>query len=212
MSTTWLGIDIGIRNLNVCRITQSAQGSLSIKEWRNLDLLNLCHQPFWKSCDDIKMTDIGMLSRWLFPRLFPRQDILSQVHHVCLEQQPMGKYANPKVVLVSFFLFEYFNSMWRTLGFKDTLRSVSFVSPQQKYRVAWLKKFGFSKYKNYEKRKLCSVLLQSRLREMYKITNETSVNLLEESKPDDYADSFLIALSQIVDSSGRVRGELPESL
>lgn len=204
MTTTWLGIDIGIRNLNVCRLVRDATGGLFIKEWKNLDLLDLCQQPCWQSCDDLKINDVGLVSRWLFPKLFPRAEILSGVHHVCLEQQPMGKYANFKIVLVSFYLFEYFHSMWRTVGFRDTLRSVSFVSPQQKYRSDWLKTCGVSKYKEYQKRKVCSVFLQSQLQGLYKITNETSVDLRQKAKPDDYADSFLIALSQIPNLSQAV--------
>ena len=188
---TWLGIDIGIRNLSCCKL-EHENGEWKITSWQLYDLLDFTDNQF-TSCNDLHTIDVHTLADYMLPKIFPAEKVTQTINHVCIEQQPHGKYGNQKLVLLSHLIYQHFRRLWYTTFFGSTLWSVRFVSPNSKYCQKWLTKYGYHKEKLYGGRKRLSVDLLKSLFDDYRIQNLTDTVPETTKKADDFADSFLLA-------------------
>jgi hypothetical protein len=186
---TWLGIDIGIRNLSSCLIKKQKTGTWTIVQWKLIDMLDFCNNRF-RSCNDMHSIDVHSLSEHLLPKLFPLNKFPT---YVCIEQQPHGKYGNQKLVLLSHLIYSYFRQVLINAKFGQNLLAVKFVSPNSKYCNPWLQKYGHVKGKTYVARKKLSVALFKNLVHEHKVCNESGISFDDHNKKDDLADSFLLA-------------------
>jgi hypothetical protein len=188
----YLGIDIGVRNLSYCEF-ELQEGRITITKWGLVDILE--GVEMFKSTRDICTSDIHPLMQLVMPQLFPESYARKRVHHVCIEAQPLGKYANGKTVLVSHLIYNYFRQFLHTMKCGDCIQSVQFVNPARKYCKTWLIEYGKSKQKTHSNRKLLSVELCQLLMNDFLVTNNTGILLENCEKNDDLADAFLLGLS-----------------
>ena len=193
---TWLGIDIGIRNLSCC-LLKLQDKKWTIEAWELYDLLQLCDNEF-KNCNELLSTDVHSVSDFVLPKLFKKSYITKQINHICIEQQPHGKYGNQKLVLFSHLMYSYFQRMLCDIKFTDILTSVRFISANSKYCQTWLRKYSKSKQKVYGARKKLSVELVRCLWKDYNITNLSKTDFDTHSKKDDLADAFLLAFHSAI--------------
>ena len=183
----FLGIDVGIRNLSFCILSESNE----IVDWQLVDMLQLMKTNVFRSCDDISTADIHGMMAVTLPILFPLGTLL--VHHVGIETQPLGQFTNCKMFLIAQLIYNYFHTAWLQ-GTAGLLQSVRFISPVRKYDPKWLLRYGLKKEKLYEKRKKMSHTLCGNLIRDHNIVNSTLTDLGKCQKTDDLADAFLLAL------------------
>jgi len=186
---TWLGIDIGIRNLSFCQLVKQNTGDWAIAQWHLVDMLEFCNTRF-KSCTDMHSIDVHALAEYLLPLIFPATALPT---FVCIEQQPHGKYGNQKLVLLSHLIYAYFRQFLARATFGQKLLAVKFVSPNSKYCTPWLQKYGQTRGKTHCARKKLSIALFEKLVAEYQVSNLSTVVFADHKKQDDLADSFLLA-------------------
>jgi hypothetical protein len=191
MTDIYLGIDIGIRTLSFCELHVGVDHSKQIRSWGVYDMLVLV--PEHTATSRLRASDIHALCTHVLPIIFNRP-----VHHVCIEQQPLGSFCNPQVVLVSHLVYQFFYQRFMCDGTRGILQSVQYVAPQRKYAASWLTLCGLVKQTNYKKRKLLSVALCSGLLRAYRISNVTGIDVSALVKGDDIADAFLLALACVL--------------
>ena len=189
----WLGIDIGIRNISCCALQKDADGGWAITRWELHDLLNYTGDQY-ASCQDLNCVDLHAVLDHALPLLFPRDWVVHNVQHVCIEQQPHGRCGNPKLVLLAHLLYDYFYALLRHSRFGETLLSVAFVSPNSKYNQAWLDQYGQIRQKRHGDRKRLSIYLTENLVRDLGVRNQSGTVFEAHQKRDDLADSFLLAL------------------
>lgn len=190
----WLGIDIGIRNLSYCVVRSDEGKEFCIEIWQNVDLLQ--DTPF-ASLKKVSSASVHALAYALLPTIFPPQHIRQTVGHVCIEQQPAGKYGNPKLVLMQHLVYDYFMRLARV---DSTLLGVTFTSAGRKYNTSWLTEFEECRQSDYGKRKKLSVRLALGLIRTRAVTNASGHVFPGNSKADDFADSFLLAFQAADDA------------
>lgn len=182
----FLGIDIGIRNLSYCQIRISEK-TKTIERWGLVSILDNDDD----NVKDLCSSDIHNLCAYKLPQFFT--DTSTVVTHVCIEQQPGGKYANPKPMLVSHLVYHFFHAKLMNIKRNDKLQSVQFVAPSRKYQPSWLKSFNEQKQSKYACRKQLSVRLCANLINKDSVDNSSGITLEMYKKSDDLADSFLLA-------------------
>lgn len=188
---TTLGIDIGIVNFSFCVLRIDQDGRQTVKRWERVNLLNMCMFPKTFSCKKIKPVDIHTIAETVLPKLFDAVDFIQahEIHHVAIEQQPHGKYANTRMISFSHLVFAYF----RRLVCRGVITTVRFMSASQKYQRKFLDQTGLRRAKGYKNRKDLGVCIVRFFCDKFGIALECFET---EGKKDDLADSFLLAYSE----------------
>jgi len=194
MSLVYLGIDIGIRNFSFCKIRASAS-KVEILQWENIDCIKLTDCPK-KSLASIKSKEFFDLCAYGLSKIELLFDNFSDVTHVLIENQPLGKYQNPKTLCVQNLLYSYFRNKLNSPTTTSALRSVQLVAASTKYKSKFLAAFSMEKVSNYDRRKMLSINLANQLITKWKVTGAAKFDLCREKK-DDLADSFLLAAAFI---------------
>jgi len=120
---TILGIDIGIRNFSMCILRRTPSNSFQILDWDNINLLRWL--PHRTTCNKVTMSDIHLLMNTVIPEIWQTRCQPHQVQHIAIEQQPQGKYANTKMIILSHLLVHYFQEHIATGPHLVTCRLVS---------------------------------------------------------------------------------------
>lgn len=203
--TIYCGIDIGLRNLAYCvldiQTPTENPATYTVLQWKLVDVLKTaCARTSteceFDHCNQLKPHNVHDIARMFLPQQFPESFFRKTVAHVCIEQQPHGKYGNPNLVLFSHLIYAYFRDMQSRVMFGDALSSVRFVSANSKYRTHWIAQFALQKASSYAQRKQLSVKLATHLLKWHNVNNvsETELEAGHGPKQDDLADCFLLAL------------------
>lgn len=188
--TSCLGIDIGIRNLSFCVLRRELDGTYTIPVWELVSVMDMCGMGN-ESFKKLTSGQIHDMAHFVIPKLFPLDFIHKHtVAHVSIEQQPHGKYGNPKIVLFSHLLFEYFQSNLWAITRHSSLETVSFTGASQKYLRKWLTQYNLEPGRTYAQRKHLSIVLCINWCCQLGIP---TTQLDEHKKSDDLADAFLLA-------------------
>jgi hypothetical protein len=191
-----MGIDIGIRNLSFCVLAEEHKGQrLTTSSWKTVDLLASLPGAEGLSCNKVTPLDLHEITHYVFGEIFSDDFIRKNgVQHIVIEQQPHGKYANVKMIVLSHLLLDHFRRMvYRRAAESDfPLKTAGFVSAATKYPNWFLRKNGWKKQKKYDKRKRLGIVIAETLCRWHDLHWE-----MEHKKKDDYADSFLLAYFQL---------------
>jgi Holliday junction resolvasome RuvABC endonuclease subunit len=187
-----LGFDVGIRNLSYCLIEKVGKNYTQILKWGNIDLLKDSEVTM---ANKISPTVLIHMLQLAMQNNFPAEFVRKNVDSVFIELQPGGRFSNPKPILCSHLLYQYFYNILFNVKRGDILQTVQFVSGSLKFQKRWLDLIGATKEKNYKKRKMLSCSLCKEL--LLSVKNTTSVTMENQLKPDDLADAFLIAMVHI---------------
>ena len=189
---TTLGIDIGLVNFSYCVLRKKIDKTQEILEWKRINLLDMCGFESGFSCKKVTPIDLHNISDFVFPKLFSKEFIEKyDVTHVAIEQQPHGKFCQIKMITLSHLLFSYFRRI--VFQLQLPLTTVKMMAASQKYQQQFLEKYKLSKQKRYNNRKALGVEITERLAADL-LLDITEMTKLE--KPDDMADSFLLAYSE----------------
>jgi len=187
--TSCFGIDVGIRNLSYCVLQRDEKHTYKIREWKLIDVMSRCDMSD-TSCKKLTSGQIHDIADFILPSIFPPEFLTRyQIAHVSIEQQPHGKYGNQKIILFSHLFYDYFAKLRNAQTWGSCLTSVVFTGAAQKYNSTWLQQHVIPKPKTYPQRKSTSIKLCQKLCTLYELTA-----LPQDSKRDDLADSFLLAL------------------
>ena len=202
---TVLGIDIGFRNLSLCKLVAervlvpepTGKIKLKISKWKNFDCLAMvkCPKTSLKKVTPKETIDICELT---FEKLEEIFNQFADVNHVIIESQPQGKYVNIKMHTMQTLLYSHFRRKFKLQTFPYTLKSVQLVAAASKYSKSLLDKFDLVKQPNYHNRKNLSVRLASLLLAFLEIEFEPDSFRTVSTKKDDLADSFLLAISFVL--------------
>jgi hypothetical protein len=136
------------------------------------------------------MSDIHLLINTAIPEIWQTRCQPHQIQHIAIEQQPQGKYANTKMIILSHLLVRYFQEHIATGPHLVTCR---LVSAGKKYNKQFLARCQCTRERKYKNRKLLSIRL---CRSLCQEFCPTVMNRLKCKKADDLADSFLMAFSE----------------
>jgi hypothetical protein len=181
-----LGIDIGLVNFSYCFLSMKGRG---VRAWDTVNLLSLCGMSI--QCSKVTPADLHSIAEVVFPSIFGD---LSGVRHVAIEQQPHGKYANTKMIVLSHLTLAYFRRLARDPA--SPVVTARMVPPGQKYNQGFLASTGLPvKKRKYADRKLLGVQLA------HAIGPRLGVDMSRmdcSHKKDDLADSFLLAYVELL--------------
>jgi hypothetical protein len=187
-----LGIDVGLRNLSLC-VLQKNNDQYSILDWRLVDVRQLCGLK-QVSCKKLTSAQIHNIAHFVLPRIFPKDYMKKHaIAHVSIEQQPMGRMTNQRMVLFSQLLFHYFRTFIWNVEWGDYIQTVRLTSAGQKYQKSWMTTYGLQTSKKYKIRKENSIILCERLCSDLHVQGDKSI-FDDDTKKDDLADAFLLAL------------------